>query len=249
LKGRLIVIRCVQFGLIVVLAAALADCSKPPASNPGSAPGSGTTPGTGSGTSAANAPAKPVAKANASGDDGLFPYKVGVKWVYKIGFMRPDGKMQDGLLVTTVEGTEVIDGKTYFKVVSDLTEVPPVGKRVFYYREAADGIYRLDADHKELGEVRELPRPLAVGTEWDVQSPNYSMHYRVTGLEKVNVRAGDFDNCFAINGSGSMTQGKELVVVTESTQRAPGVGDVTNLRRMTNMGVTIGYSQELVRKE
>src|SRR5438552_6992368 len=167
---------------------------------------------------------KPAAKTPQ--DDGLFPFKTGAQWAYFLETITPGGGRVAAQIYTNVDGTEVLDDKTYVHITTKSYSALGEETHSALYRQTPDGVFKIDGDHREHGEFMETPRPLEVGEEWTVHDPRCDLQCRVESIESVTLPSGTFDKCWKIVMKGSKSAQDIEVNLSITTYRAPGIGDV-----------------------
>jgi hypothetical protein len=129
------------------------------------------------------------------------PMSVGSKWEYV-------GKMKTGAGKTIsvksrgfIEGTETINGKEYYKLVTTYEGSPGFPpKTVSYLRKGDDGIYLVAGEQKDKPELLSTPVPLKKGTRWSLasHSPSLKGEYHVEGIETVVLNNVTYEDCLKI---------------------------------------------------
>jgi hypothetical protein len=116
--------------------------------------------------------------------------------------MKPLAAAQTATAVDRIDGTETINGKTYFKRVVSVG-LPGAEPIISYQR--SEGLFTIDARQKELGEVLAIPFPLVVGKTWTVrrsaQTKSYS--WKVESLEALELLDRQIKDCLKLSYSSS----------------------------------------------
>jgi len=100
-------------------------------------------------------------------------------------------------VVTEVEGTEIIDGKTYLRLLRRYEGMPGVSRIVVYRRIADDGVYIARKANDGLKEALELGLPPAIGRSWDYDDGVASKR-SITDVTAVVTPAGKFERCLKV---------------------------------------------------
>jgi hypothetical protein len=155
-----------------------------------------------------------------------FPLSSGAQWEYSVDYTGFFGNPQKGKIVTRIEGTEVINGKTYYKVATVSSGIPGGENRSKYYRRGDDGIYEFDGTNEHLF----LPFPLEDGRTWTVNEGNKQWTFRVEGRETAHLITKKYDDCVKI--TFEMVQTTDTIFgaardrMSGVTYRAQGIGEV-----------------------
>jgi hypothetical protein len=156
-----------------------------------------------------------------------FPLSPGAQWEYSVDYTGFFGSPEKGKLVTRIEGTEVINGKTYYKIATVSSGIPGATNGSRYYRKDTDGIYTLDGTNEQLF----LPLPLEAGRSWTVNEGNREWTYRVDGIETAHLISKQYDDCVKI--SFEMVETTDTIFGTQRvhgvTYRAQGIGEVKSI--------------------
>lgn len=150
------------------------------------------------------------------------PLAADSRWEYDVTIELPVVGSQQAGAVTKVEGQVDIGGKTYYKVVTEISGAPVNPKHVAFYRPAAEGVYQILEGEKEYGEWLYLPRRLAVGQKWNAETGPSKFNFAVAERRDLDCLGKTYENCLLIliemqSKFGSMKQEQWL---------APGVGPV-----------------------
>lgn len=160
------------------------------------------------------------------GSREYFPLSPSAQWEYSVDYAGSFGIPQKGKVVTRVEGTEVINGKTYYKVATVSSGMPGAKDGSKYYRHDTSGIYEFDGTNEQLF----LPSSLDVGRTWTVNEGNQAWTFRVEGIETAHLISKKYDDCVKISFEMVQTTDTMFGPATERlsgvTYRAPGVGEV-----------------------
>jgi hypothetical protein len=100
-----------------------------------------------------------------------------------------------------IEGTETINGKEYYKLVTTYEGSPGFPpKTVSYLRKGDDGIYLVAGEQKDKPELLSTPLPLKKGTRWRLAShaPSLKGEYQVEGIETVVLNNVTYEDCLKI---------------------------------------------------
>jgi hypothetical protein len=155
-----------------------------------------------------------------------FPLSQGAQWEYSVDYLGFFGTPQKGKVVTRVDGTEVMNGKTYYKMVTVSSGIPGFENSSKYYRRDDEGIYEFDGTNEQLI----LPFPLEVGRTWTVNEGNQKWTYRVEGIETAHLISKKYDDCVKISFEMVQTTDTIFGAATDQlsgvTYRAQGVGEV-----------------------
>lgn len=114
-----------------------------------------------------------------------FPLSDGAEWVYAAQYFAPAAGVQKGKVVVRVDGTEIINGKTYSRLVTLFSGIPGAMDQTDYYRTAKEGIYIVHGREKNSAEQLYLPFPIEVGKSWTVKGPDAKPG---TNSNEVNLR-------------------------------------------------------------
>ena len=150
------------------------------------------------------------------------PLAIGSRWEYDVTIELPLVGSQQASAVTQVEGPVEIGGKTYCKVVTEISGAPVNPRHVAFYRPGAEGAYQILEGEEEHGEWLYLPRRLEVGQKWTAQTGPSKFSFEVADRRDVDCLGKTYENCVLIliemqSKFGSMKQEQWL---------APGVGPV-----------------------
>lgn len=180
-------------------------------------------------------------------DDGLFPFRQGARWQYYVATTVPGASRGDAVMQTWVDGLEVIGDKQYVRVVNEPERLYESTQEVFYFRDAPEGVYRVDEKHRDFGEYLETPRPLTVGSKWTVKGPAITMDYHVEELADIEVVHGQrYRQCWRVKYSGRTNQAP-FIDINGTVFRYPGVGEVQSTMHMTIDKATKTVEQQLAR--
>lgn len=183
--------------------------------------------------SATPTPAGAVAPPGTSRDPSnspfdYFPLRIGNRWEYRATYRLTGRIAFDATAVLTIEGSERLGARTYFKAVCKVTGVLSNPTTVSYYRPAAEGIWQADVDDGKVTESLLLPAPLAPGTKWNTSLRDDVFFGRVAARQEArpggSVQCGSrlFRNCVQISSDVDSKVGK----VRQDQWLAPGVGVV-----------------------
>ncbi|HUY92926.1 MAG TPA: hypothetical protein VMV10_29620 [Pirellulales bacterium] len=157
------------------------------------------------------------------------PLSADSRWIYDVTIDLPVVGSQKASAVTKVEGSVEIDGKTYYKVVMQVSGAPVNPKHVAYFRPTAQGVFQILEGEEEHGEWLYLPRRLEIGQKWSAETGESKFEFEVAGRRDVDCLGKTYENCVQIvvemHGKfGSMKQEQWL---------APGVGPVKQVDHHT----------------
>lgn len=182
-------------------------------------------------------------------DDGLFPFRPGAKWYYYMEGMMPNGERMQAQVFTNIDGLATVDGKSYVRVKSVSTGTSGDMTALMLYRQSSDGIYRLDDANREHGEFLDIPRPLNVGDEWDLNDPQCLMHCKVEAIEPVTIVSDTYNDCWKIIARGTFTQNRQEMQLERVIYRAPNIGEVRVVTTISGPVTEITYTQDLAKYE
>ncbi len=203
---------------------------------------------------------------NNNSPQGYFPLQQGLSWHYKVVSATPAGRSGSKLSITDT-GTQTIDGAIY--------QVRKTNTGNFYYlQQRTDGIVRLAKRtiverHPRFDKIPRfvIKNPPAIGATWTYKTKPYllnrpqqndneslkrSVDYDMTWEivaddEVVEVKAGYFEHCLHVRGTGSVSLQRPLsiardeVTFTASEWYAPNVGLVRlEYREDVNSNQTTG---------
>ena len=129
------------------------------------------------------------------------PMSVGSIWEYVGKMTTGAGKIITVKSKGFIEGTETINGKEYYKLVTTYEGSPGFPpKTVSYLRKADDGIYLVAGERKDKPELLSTPLPLKKGTRWKLasHSPSLKGEYQVEGIETVVLNGVTYEDCLKI---------------------------------------------------
>ena len=143
---------------------------------------------------------------------------VGDRFEYSIEYSSPFGGVQKATTVTRTEGDEVVNGKTFHKLITTFSGIPGLDEVTAYQRWTPDGTYSIDSSDQTKTEYLDTPFPLEVGKSWTVKKQGATAQYNVAEMETVETPAGTFNNCLKVTFTGNKNEGTEYL--------APKVGMV-----------------------
>ncbi len=139
--------------------------------------------------------------------ENYFPISVGAKWEYSLEYYAADVGSRKGKATTIVDGEEEINGKKYYKEVTQYGGIPGGKAKISYSRIAKGGIYRIDGAQKDRPELLHIPFPIGVGTSWKMQDKDGSVEFRVEGTETLEMFRQKYDECLKISFHGKSKEG------------------------------------------
>lgn len=141
-----------------------------------------------------------VVAARAEGAD-YYPLEKGTIWVHESRSVYSGPKESErkviARVVTEVEGTETLGGKTYLRLLRRYEGMPGVSRIVVYRRVADDGVYIARKANDGLKEALELGLPPAIGRSWDYDDGVASKR-SITDVTSVVTPAGSFERCLKV---------------------------------------------------
>jgi hypothetical protein len=171
-----------------------------------------------------------------------FPLEAGATWEYTVEYPTMFSGPKKAKLVSRIEGTQTIDGKTYFKMVTVSSGMPGAKDGTTFYRIGDDGVYQHDGNEEQLF----LPSSLKEGTSWTINGPNGALHYRVEGIETAHLVDKTYENCIKISYEGdhavSGLPWQQTARIKGVVYRAKGIGEVKSF--MEGPGGTAEFSLE-----
>ena len=126
------------------------------------------------------------------------PLSVGLRWEADVDLTTPDGSVFHGTAVREITGTEVIDGKTYFKSVTRFTGLPGMNQFTTYRRKTPDGIYAINGFDPQKHEYLETGLPLTVGKTWTAAIDTDKTIFTVEKEETVSVGDRKYEKCLKV---------------------------------------------------
>ncbi len=169
-------------------------------------------------------------------DKEYFPMGVGRRWVYDVRVDVVLAGTLKGSSTTTIQQTETIGPKKYYKAV-----VQPAGfvsnpSQVHYYRRHKGTFYRLFGDERAVGDMVFLKTPFQVGQQWTVKTSQGQLIYKVQAKETATCFNGKrYKNCWkiAINGKVGAVLFDDTGSFDDTLWLAPGIGLVRREGRRT----------------
>ena len=156
----------------------------------------------------------------------------GARREYTIDYSALLVGVQKGRLAYRIDGTETINGKTYFKEIAVISGIPGVPAQTRYLRRDNLGMYAIDGDDKTKTEYLETPFPVQVGNSWTVKEPKGERHYRTEAIETLELFDRKYDRCLKVSCSSPEGEGYSYI--------APGIGEVKGV--FSGNGVTIEFT-------
>jgi hypothetical protein len=152
-----------------------------------------------------------------------YPLKEGSKWEYDSEIPIDEGfgrgiKAKKVTSVTRIEGTEIINGKSYFKAVY----IIPGASTTNYFRKDHRGVHCVNKTHIELGEVLVMPEPPNIKEKWTEMDQRSSLE----GEEDVHLLDQTYKQCLKVR---STVLGKDGFRATVDKYYAPNVGLVQEI--------------------
>lgn len=142
-----------------------------------------------------------VGSATADGAD-YYPLEKGTIWVHESRSVYSGPKEAErkviARVVTEVEGTEIVAGKTYLRLLRRYEGMPGVSRIVVYRRIAEDGVYIARKANDGLKEALELALPAAIGKSWDYDDGVASKR-KIDDVTSVVTPAGRFERCLKVS--------------------------------------------------
>ncbi|MFC2173672.1 hypothetical protein ACFLU6_13740 [Acidobacteriota bacterium] len=153
------------------------------------------------------------------GERDYTPLSKGSRWEYTVKALSPVFTRYEGTAETLITGKETIQGKEYYKFVTEYEGVANLKQTVSYFRKGPDGYYRIGGKEKDKPETLMIPFPHSLGQKWIAEAPGGDMNCTLETFATVNVPGGKFKKCLGISykGTGSLEG---------NIYYAPGVGRV-----------------------
>lgn len=170
------------------------------------------------------------------------PFSEKSRWTYSIEYRAGIG-VQKGKSVVRVDGTESINGKRYYKVVTVFSGIPGAEPDTRYVRPSKEGFYVVR--DKSQPEFLMVPRAPSIGSTWTVKEGDGRVDYRVEAIETAELFDAKYENCLKVSYEG-IAHGK---TIRGYAYYAPDVGQVKDL---TTIGKTLeffGKNVDLVTSE
>jgi len=111
------------------------------------------------------------------------PLGDGYRWEYAVSYVALFIGKSEGKAVARIEGSETIDGKSYFKAILVYSGIPGAEPETIFMRKGSDGLYQVNGKHTAAGEYLALPLPLEVGKSWTIETPFSSMKCNIDAKE------------------------------------------------------------------
>ena len=146
------------------------------------------------------------------------PSRDGSRREYSFEYSDPLMGTEKGRIAYRIDGTERINGNTYFKEVAVVSGVPGVLVQTRYVRRDKDGIHVIDGEDNTKADYLETPFPVKVGSSWTVKKPKGETHYRAEAIESLQLLDRRYDRCLKLSYTGQNGQGYSY--------SAPGIGEV-----------------------
>jgi hypothetical protein len=164
-----------------------------------------------------------------------FPLHDGAKWEYDFEYRLGLQGAQKGNLVRRVDGKELINGKSYFKVTSAAFGIPGMDAQTDYLRRDEKGTHLLSKDREREDLI--LPEPIEVGKEWTITREGKQERIRIEGKEDVHLIDKVYKGCVkvqTISNDGEAT-----------TYYAPDVGVVKTVSSRSVQGIEVNSTRTL----
>jgi hypothetical protein len=158
--------------------------------------------------------------------EAYFPLSEGGRWEYSIEFSLENSDVKKGRAVMKIDGQEVINGQKYYKYITTYFGLPGPQGDVSYYRSAKEGIYKIESTKKDAPELLITPFPIALDSTWTVIKPEGSTHYRVEGVESVELPDQKYENCLKISYEWDTKNSSERGYLKGISYRARGIGEI-----------------------
>jgi hypothetical protein len=133
-----------------------------------------------------------------AGDEYFSNIKPGSKHEYSFEYRTPEHGVQKGRMVWRVDGTETINGKTYFKEVTVNSGVPGADTIICFSRRDKFGYHTIEGSDTTRTEYTWIPFPLCVGNAWTVTKPKETSHFRAESIENLYLLNRQYDKCMKI---------------------------------------------------
>jgi len=127
----------------------------------------------------------------------------GAKWEYGVRYSTPQGA-QMGSMVIRIEGEETINGKKYYRQVTDIAGVPGAKSKLNFNRRSKEGIYKIDQASQNHAEILMTPFPLKVGDTWTTRSAAGTTTYKAEKVESVELQKTRYTECLKVSFTGEM---------------------------------------------
>ena len=163
-----------------------------------------------------------------------FPGDEDSRWEFEVHLVAGELEME-GVASIYGDGVQVVDGKSYTRVVMDLGGVPifeATEPSVILSRVSDEGIYaRLNERAREF---LDTPFPVTLGESWRVDDDDLVYLGEYAALETVMVGGRTYEDCLKVLSSMA-AQGQAL---HQTSHLAPGIGPVRIEMEFPN-GVTL----------
>jgi hypothetical protein len=126
-----------------------------------------------------------------------------------------------GRLVFRVDGQKVINGKTYFKEVVEISGIPGASSVTQYRRWDPQGIHTIEGSDETLTEYLETPFPVNVGDSWTAKRPKGEVQYHADKIEPVQLPDRRLVRCLKLSYQDRAGTG--------CSYYAPGIGQVAGV--------------------
>jgi len=160
------------------------------------------------------------------------PLRDGAKREYSVQCATLVAGVLQGRLVWRIDGSEAVNGKTYFKEVRVTTGIPGVPAQLRYLRRDEQGIHAIDGNDKTRTEYLEVPFPVKVGNSWTVKSQDGETRFRAEAIETLRLSDRKYDRCLKVSYKSAKGEGYSYF--------APAIGDVKGVIKAS--GVTVEYA-------
>lgn len=175
----------------------------------------------------------PAAACSEPRGSDYFAFSMGRTCNYTVEYLMPNGGVLRGKALTRSDGEETISGKDYLKIVAVFSGLPGLDPQVAYYRNAKDGIWKIEGRHKDKPEHLVAPLPLGVGASWRMDAPEGSCDCRVESKEVVELMSGTYEDSIKLVCTCQTGPSRTELVMYQ----AAGVGTVRSVAK--GPGVTM----------
>lgn len=162
------------------------------------------------------------------------PLEQGKRGEYEVVVVA-SGQRIEGRMVSRIEGTEVINGHEYWKVVNVASGIPGYEPSINFYRLDSGTVYTISGQHKEAAEQVYLPRDVEVGSSWSSETPEGSARYRVESREDVHMFNRTYEDCLKVVGEGKFVIEGADYLVESVAFFAAGIGGVSDVIKLKNL--------------
>jgi hypothetical protein len=151
--------------------------------------------------SVACAPTDPAAS-----DDfaAYFPLAEGYSWDFTVEPAGAKPGLPKITFTTKVEGREMINGTTYYKVVNLFVGQDPGKAEVNYGRRGRFGSYLLPGTNRDAPEFLDTPSPLPMGKQWTISGPDRALTCSATQADAATVGDPRYPDVIKIDCNGKV---------------------------------------------